>query len=315
MDKLSNLHLLLRIPSFARWPLSVRFFYEDVHQAWQKWSGSWEGDIRKGIKIIVDPWHPMSLNPETNIAENSLNKRNGKEENQVDASKGGVGGIDPSYASLKLHLEKSLFLLAESETNRCSICTEKIQVSVATTVVCPKDDCRTASHLTCLSKKFLAEEGQAELLVPIDGHCPGCHANIQWVDLVKELTLRMRGGKEVTKLMRKPRQRKTKAPRTKAVSSEMVDESTDNEGGEDLDCVTFDEEVDALRLAGIVDEPLLHEAWNYNDEDDDMMSVTSIGSNASLISRLENPREMKELAPRMEIVIEDSDWDGAEVLD
>ena len=315
VDKLSNLHLLLRIPSFARWPLNVRFFCEDVHQAWQKWSGGWEGDIRSGIKIIVDTQQPMSLNPETNMAENTLIKGEGNEEHRGDAGKGGIGGIDSTYAPLKPHLEKSLFLLAESESNRCSICTETIQVSTVTTVVCPKDDCRTASHLTCLSKKFLGEEGQGELLVPTNGHCPGCHTHTQWVDLVKELSLRMRGKKEVTQLMRKPRQRKMKAPGTKVVLSEIIDESTDDEGGEDFNGVAFDEEIDALHLAGIVDEPLLDEAWNYIDEDDDMMSVTSVGSNASLISQLGNPGKMKVLAPGMEVVIEDSDWDGAEVLD
>ena len=315
VDKLSNLHLLLRIPSFARWPLSVRFFCEESHQAWQKWSRGWEGGIRSGIKIIIDPQQPMSLNPETNMVENTLIEGKGKEDNSSDASKGGLGGIDPSYAQLRPHLEKSLFLLAESETNQCSICAETIQVSMATTVVCPNDGCRTASHLTCLSRRFLADEGQFELLVPTDGHCPGCHAHIQWVDVVKELSLRMRGEKEVTQLMRKPRRRKTKAPGIKAVSSRIVDESTDDEAGEDLNGFTFDEEVDALHLAGIVDEPLLDEAWNYDDEDDDMVSVTSVGSNASLISQLGNPSKMKGLALKMEIVIEDSDWDGAEVLD
>ncbi|KAL9119066.1 MAG: hypothetical protein Q9187_004379 [Circinaria calcarea] len=314
VDKLSNLHLLLRIPSFARWPLNVRFFCEDVHQAWQKWSNGWDGEIRSGIKIAFDPRQPPSLNPDLILAENTLTQSKRNNDNQGDAGKGGVEGIDSSYAPLKSHLEKSLFLLAESETTQCSVCTGTIQ-PMATTVVCPDDACRTASHVTCLSKKFLAEEEQGELLIPTEGHCPGCDSHVQWVDLVKELSLRLRGEKEVTKLMRKPRQRKTTATGTKRLSSEIIDEFSDDVGHEDLDRVTIEEEVDASCLADIVDEPLLEEAWNYDEEDDDVMSVTSVDSRASLISQLGNPNKIKASAPRMEIVIEDSDWDDAEVLD
>ena len=35
-DKLSNLHLLLRVPYFSQWPLEVRFFSEDVYKVWAK---------------------------------------------------------------------------------------------------------------------------------------------------------------------------------------------------------------------------------------------------------------------------------------
>ena len=54
MDKLSNLHLLLRAPYFSHWPLEVRFFCQDIFGVWQTWCERVDGQIRPGITQILD---------------------------------------------------------------------------------------------------------------------------------------------------------------------------------------------------------------------------------------------------------------------
>ncbi|KAA8573406.1 hypothetical protein EYC84_004992 [Monilinia fructicola] len=50
---LSNLKLLLSVPSFSRWPLEVQFFSPDVHKAWSKWSQKIGEPLRDSLPIIT----------------------------------------------------------------------------------------------------------------------------------------------------------------------------------------------------------------------------------------------------------------------
>ena len=202
---------------------------------------------------------------------------------------------------MKGYVEKSLFLLAEGEATKCAVCTKDLGNQVTTAVVCSNERCRMASHMTCLSKRFLGETGCDSPVVPLSGSCPSCNAALNWIDLVKEMSLRTRGEKEVAQLMRKPRERKNKVTKGKSrLPSELVGNSDDD----DID--------DGLVAADIVDEPLLEDDWVYRDEDDDdMISVTTAASESKAPSptRVEKPDRV------LHMVVEDSDWDNAEVLD
>ncbi|KAA6409404.1 MAG: hypothetical protein FRX48_06957 [Lasallia pustulata] len=71
----------------------------------------------------------------------------------------------------------------------------------------------------------------------------------------------------------------------------------------------FDE---GLLDADLVDEPLLEDEWAYHDkDDDDMISVTTTASE----SRTPSPIRFEKPDQTLEMVIEDSNWDNAEVLD
>ena len=202
---------------------------------------------------------------------------------------------------MKAYVEKSLFLLAEGEATKCAVCTKELGTQVTTAVVCPNEGCRTASHMTCLAKKYLGENGSDRPLIPTSGSCPGCNAAFKWIDLVKEMSLRIRGEKEVAQLMRKPREQKTKMPKGKSrLPSEVVGNSDEDD---------FDE---GLLDADIVDEPLLEDEWVYRDEDDDdLISVTTAASESGAPS----PIRFGKPDQTLEMFIEDSDWDNAEVLD
>ncbi|MCJ1250914.1 Slx4p interacting protein [Trapelia coarctata] len=291
-DKLRNLHLLLRVPSFARWPLQLRFFSADVYASWLKWTKQSNTGNKSGPIIILDFGQPEGLT--------------------IEGS--GVQNLPVNYLPLKSHLQKSLSILAEGKILNCSICRGNIDASAASTVICPGERCSAASHVKCLASKFIKDEGLGNV-IPTAGHCPNCNATLQWIDLVRETSLRMRGPKEIAKLMKAPRKRRVKdAP---VSLSDSVSEEARFADIDEFDEEDTDDEGD-IDIADVVDEPLVEEGryrMGSDEDEDDMMSVTSAVSEASKFSRPGSPEKLVGQVARLGIVIEDSDWDNAEVLD
>ncbi|MCJ1229848.1 Slx4p interacting protein [Toensbergia leucococca] len=310
LDKIKNLHLLLRVPSFSRWPLGVKFFCEDVYQVWQAWSERVDGRIRSGIGIVPELKQPIESTIEGEVPLNSPVKGKRKRET---AGKGGIHDINVDYSRIKIHLEKSQFLLAEGERHPCAICAKEIDEHVPTALVCPSDNCRTVFHMPCLASRFLEEERTETSLLPTAGKCPQCELQLQWIDLVKEMTLRLRGQKEVALLMKKPKERKIKSFKAKSTLpigdvEQNVDQDNDLESGDDGSG-------ENLYATGVEDDPLPDD-WIYREgSEDDLESVISAASDYSFFSDTGSPTKGKKPAPKLEVVIEESDWDGAEVLD
>ena len=295
MDTLSNLHLLLRVPSFARWPLQVRFFCEDVYGKWHKENHRIHATIRSGIKVILDSKQPEEV---TSHGEPSMStKVNGK---RHALGKGGIEGLALGYSGLKKHVEKSSLSLAEDEAVKCAVCANSLGSKTTMALVCPHKDCRTASHMTCLATKFIKDEGAGAAVTPISGRCPGCKVELQWIDLTKELSLRARGQNEVAKLMQKPKERKTK----------QVHESDEDVADPDEDLVGVD-----LRVLDPSDESLPDD-WDYQDHDDGVVSVLSGHSTLSYGAEVATSISTRpSTAPKLPAVIEDSELDDAEFSD
>ena len=148
--------------------------------------------------------------------------------------------------------------------------------------------------MQCLSSAFLKAENNNESIVPTHGNCPGCGTELQWVDLVKDLSLRVRGEKEMKAIFKPKRGQKTPAG---AVFNEDAEQSTDDE--------------DMLGLV-LEDDSDLQELSESNDEEIDGRHTTSVASGSrhqSAIFKRTN-RAMTYSEP----VIDDSDWENAEVL-
>lgn len=267
--------------------------------------------IRDGIKIGLDIKQPAD-----EAGEDVLRRNQTKSKRMPDAiGNGGLEGVDVAYGGLKEHLEKCLFLLAEGEVTSCAVCNKHVDQNTGMVVVCPVDSCRAASHMTCLSSRFLANDVLADALIPTEGRCPTCKNPIRWVDLMRELTLRMRGEKEMEKLMKKPRERKAKTATGKQTSSALEANHEDNVEKEEHLPADEDEAAGGLRAAGVGDATLSDDGWQYRvDEEDDIMSVTSADSDTSRAVLAESPCKSQLQSARSEIVIEESDWDDAEVL-
>lgn len=308
IDKLSNLHLLLRVPSFSRWPLQVRFFCEDVYQVWQGWNERVDGSIRSGIKVLLDLKQPE----ETINDREPLMSTQAKGKRKREAlGKGGIEGLDVGYSRLKNHVRKSTLFLTKDEDLKCAVCTKNLGPKTAMALLCPQEDCRTASHLTCLATKFIEDEKASAAVTPISGRCLGCKAELQWIDLIKDLSLRARGEKEVAQMMKKPKERKTKVPKTKNAGALHLEAHTVIEDVADPDEDFVEADMRALNAS----DESLPDDWQYqDDDDDDMMSVMSGDSALSDGVDAANATKRSLTAPKLPAVIEDSDWDDAEPI-
>ena len=188
----------------------------------------------------------------------------------------------------------------------CSVCHKDLEHDAGIYTICPNPGCETVTHMTCLSKHFL--KGEADSMVPITGTCPSCKAKLRWVDVVKELSLRMRGQKQVENLLRTKRSRKGKA-----TASQPVIEYSDIEDDEDDDMEgDIYEEIKRLQEFNPTGSKIdMDDRWHTMDDSDD----TDTGSVISTASQSKKAVSGLSKAGTMPVVIEDSDWDDALVLD
>ncbi len=286
IDKLSNLHLLLRVPYFSKWPLELRFFSEDVFQFWQSWCQRIDAQIPPWIKVWLDkPKEGNDL-----VAQNPVEPRTKRQ--KLDAiGRGGVDGVDSTYISLRPVLEKAQLLLEEENDLVCSLCKESLDPKHDLITICSQANCQSTYHMTCLSDQFLKAERTASM-VPGSGDCPSCKTRLSWVELMKETTLRIRGGNLVNRILsEKNRMMHSGVPQADALEDERSDE---------LDVDELDE--DGLTAAEV-----------DNEDSDDNASVTSVESERSLVSikgAIMKARSNTTLAT----VIEDSDADVIDLL-
>ncbi|RMD40922.1 hypothetical protein DV735_g4204, partial [Chaetothyriales sp. CBS 134920] len=286
MDRLSNLHLLLRVPYFSKWPLQLHFFSQDVYASWTAWCERVDEQIRPGISVQLDLPKPDPPVDDITSARPSSQKR------KADlVNKGGVYGIDPTYARYQDVLTKSVFILDDGDGQKCDLCKEAVHLQDHLFTICPNDRCQSISHLTCLSKHFL-QHANADQLVPEQGQCPSCHSSLDWVDLMTQLTLRNRGQKEVRKVLGKKR-------RPKAATAEVLESDSDD----DVD----QEREQSLELDALVGQHVDPTAESDSDADS-VASLDSILSSKSTRSQI--ARASSQPTRPLEIVIEDSDDQG-----
>lgn len=307
MDKLKNLHLLLRVPSFSRWPLQVRFFCVDVHRAWQGLIESVNGNVRGGIKVLLDLKHSEEIFDDDELPMST--KAKGKRKREA-LGKGGIEGLDVGYNELKNHVEKSISSLAEDKALKCAVCAKKLGSKTAIALVCSQENCRTASHIACLASTFIKDEGSSDAVTPISGRCPGCKAELQWIDLIKELSLRVRGEKEVAKITKKPRERKTKEPKAKNVQLEAHTFEEESVVDQEDDYVDVD-----IRAMDASADDSLPEDWYQGGDDEDTMSIKSGHSALSDGVEAASPTRHPAIVRRLPAVIEDSELEEEEFLD
>ncbi|KAL9080825.1 MAG: hypothetical protein Q9157_000521 [Trypethelium eluteriae] len=295
---LSDLHLLLRVKSFERWPLGLRFFADDVYKAWQVLEERVSVPIRDGISINFTPSKPTRTDHGISLGPDQVQ---------------GVGSLDLGYSSMKPLLEKTLVTLATNTVkHNCTKCKEEIQLPKALALVCPRDTCQGVWHLSCLSQELLAPDGSQNSLIPTKGSCPSCNVEMEWSMLMKDLTLRNRGQKEIMRLFKWKSSKKADTQSNENAAIKAVLESM-NVPEEDID--VGDEEDDDQPTAEFKIPPGLaadlEDDWAFR-ADDDEDGVSSIASD--LLAR-QSPRKQKTEEITSQPIVEDSDWGGAEILE
>ncbi|KAF9633061.1 Excinuclease ABC C subunit [Lasiodiplodia theobromae] len=317
-DRLSNLHLLLRVKSFERWPLRVAFFAEDVYHVWEKWTKSTPFKLRGNIRVELEKASvPKALQrPGAESTNNTLETiGNGK----------GIEGIDVSYEGLKAYLEKSTALSEEGKKLACAICDKQMQMEKCVVLVCPEEGCQAISHMTCLSETFLKQEGKPDAVVPLQGQCPSCKKMTQWSTLVKELSLRIRGEKEVATLFKK-RTRRAASPSKATAAALNAAVALEGDASSDDESEYADIE-NYLPRSGTGDNVPPYGNDEYEDIDDwyhqGLENQDDVETDTDTDMDIEGPEKdldatatgVSAVGNFSPIVVEDSEWDDAEEVD
>ena len=213
-----------------------------------------------------------------------------------------------TYESQKQYVEKAKDIADFEREGICKICEKDLEHDRGLYIVCPTAGCETVTHMACLSKHFINEQNRDDL-VPISGKCPGCDTELRWIDLVKELSLRMRGQKEVQNLLKAKRVKKGKASQL----SQTIVESSDVDSDEEP---VLDEDLDLMRdFASQTTGAAPGDSWNIVN-DSDASDTESVASNASQSKKPKRaPAKKPKSQPTLRKIVEDSDWDEAQILD
>ncbi|KAH7079515.1 structure-specific endonuclease subunit SLX1 [Paraphoma chrysanthemicola] len=218
--RLKNLHHLLGVGSFSRWPLHLRFFAPDVFAQWERHILKMPIKLRKSITIQLTPAEipKLAADVATELHTHFIPEV--------------IRAIPVAYEECKPYVEKSRTVLEVGCRKACGACKKEADTLKSLVLVCPVDSCQTISHLSCLANKFLQEGKNKDALVPIEGSCPGCHSPVRWADMMKELSLRTHGEEELKVLFKPKRKRKSDdaaesdtANGTEGVEDEDLDET------------------------------------------------------------------------------------------
>ena len=271
-DRLANLHQLLRSSSFERWPLKLTFYAEDIFRVWHKVASPDHAKLGAGIDVIVG---------------NSSQSATASDGAAKSAT--GIHTIEVEYNESKSHLEKSRGV--DYSSSQCTLCSERLPADAAMSLVCPGVGCNAAGHLTCFASHFSTKD--SDQIVPTSGSCPRCDSKLHWVDLVKELSLRMRGAKEINRMFKV---RKPRATKKEDQSSAMVPNTKDIFEEDDGDDVPLDDN------------------WHYlSDSTDAGIEDCEIRSDPNPLHKRFKQDEAT-AATTSEPIIDDSDWDDTEIV-
>jgi structure-specific endonuclease subunit SLX1 len=201
----SNLHLLLRVPSFARWPLRVHFFERAVHAAWEKWCATVGERVRDSLVVVVDFGGGGG---EVVVAEGGEGV-----ELEPGPEPWGIHALPLDYEPIKEYVGKGQEIFEFERQGNCVVCHEEMSTGEGLHAVCSNEGCDGVGHLACWGRRFLQDGdggGDGADIVPVQGQCPKCNEHVLWGDMMRELTLRTRGAKDVEKLLNRKRRRATK---------------------------------------------------------------------------------------------------------
>ncbi|KAG6898138.1 hypothetical protein C0992_004854 [Termitomyces sp. T32_za158] len=124
----------------------------------------------------------------------------------VDGKSGKVGSgrVEPMNVNdeqfTSSYLAKNTALLANNHLLYCSICQKELEnyaTDTLSTALCPNSSCTAISHITCLSKTFLAADPLSMGLVPRGGTCTSCNTYTLWGDVIRGSYRRMAGGTSI----------------------------------------------------------------------------------------------------------------------
>jgi structure-specific endonuclease subunit SLX1 len=204
----SNLHLLLHVPSFARWPLRVHFFERAVYAAWGKWCATVSEPVRDSLGVVVD----FGGGGEEAVVVAKEREGPGLEPGP-EPEPCGIHALPLDYEPIQEYVAKGQEIFEFERQGNCVVCHEEMSTGEGLHALCSNEGCDGVGHLACWGRRLLRNsdgDKDGADIVPVQGQCPKCHGRVLWGDMMRELTLRTRGAKDVEKLLNRKRQRVTK---------------------------------------------------------------------------------------------------------
>lgn len=190
---ISNIHLLLGVPSFARLPLKLHFFAAEVHRVWTKY-----------LEAATEPLH-RTIPVFTDFAPSQDETGDGASTEPL--SPWGIHALPLDYAPMKSYVEKTQELYSFEREGACVVCGESLPHDEGLYATCSNTGCEGTGHVACWSRHLLGDN-VADDIIPVSGHCPRCEGEVVWGDMMMEMSLRLRGQKEIDRLFKKPRRKK-----------------------------------------------------------------------------------------------------------
>ncbi|TDZ35703.1 Structure-specific endonuclease subunit SLX1 [Colletotrichum spinosum] len=121
---LSNLQLLLGVPSFCRWPLTLHFFAQEVHAAWKSVSATSSLPLRKSFNIVTD------FGPDPAAAPAG-----------EPPAPWGIHALPLDHAPLKPYVEKGQSITAFEREGSCVVCHGDLPHGQGLLAICSNDHC------------------------------------------------------------------------------------------------------------------------------------------------------------------------------
>lgn len=212
---LSNLHLLLRVPSFARWPLTLRLFDRDVHARWAGYlAGTGVEPLRSTLDVVTD-FKPAAVVEAEERRKEAARRRmvedleedeEAEAEDEPEGPNWGVHALPLDYTPLAPYFEKGQNVTTFEREGSCVVCFQHLEHDKGLYAICSNGECEGVGHVDCWSRHLLHQHGEhGDMVLPVEGRCPKCDGVVRWGDMMRELTMRVRGQKEVEKVLKRSR--------------------------------------------------------------------------------------------------------------
>ncbi|TQW02071.1 GIY-YIG catalytic domain-containing protein [Cordyceps javanica] len=205
---MSHIHLLTGVPSFARWPLTLHLFAEEARRAWAARLRDAAAAEEEGRPAAAAAAARPGLRVRTDLVDDTTGILGAHDE------PAGIHALPLDHAPVRDHVQKARDVVAARREGRCVHCDEALVSGQGLHAMCPNGDCVAMGHLDCWSRHALAGEeadAGADAVLPRACSCPSCGGSVRWDDLVRELTLRVRGEAEVEKLLKVKKRGRRKA--------------------------------------------------------------------------------------------------------
>jgi len=252
------------------------------------------GTLRPTLSIVTDfATATISTTAEANDQPESPAKRGATKQ----VNQNGIHALDLDYKPMTAYVQKLDDILKVDPASRCTVCSTAVDSASDAILVCPTVSCHMTSHLKCLATHFLRQEPKPDVILPVQGQCPHCQNQLQWSELVRELSLRTRGLGLLQKML-KPKTRKGKG-----AVADVYDDEDDEDAEDEEDELVYQEHDDNGDAVAIPDK---------DDDSDHSDSSIDVPLSLKINQRSRAAEVAKSPVKVIATMIPNSEWDDIE---